>query len=359
MGKSESKALIEAYAKQAGKPPEEVAAEIAKTYGYQKPDVPIPTTSDEKISPIMAAILEAKKAELELQKAGVGAGEVSPTIKMVMEMLIMMPLMNKLSGQGQDSSMPKQQDPMELLAKNDEKWERRLAMEKAEREKETMQRQLDEIKTLIQNSSGSKKEELTEKFDKLTERLDAEKERRHEEALATKSAEISQLREDMQGYFEELRNQPPAKDASEGFFELMQKMEKFDNIVRNRGKALGMTDEQIEKEVAEATPMKQQIIKDVFKTVNRYIDAVAGKKSEPETTTEEPQVAQTVCRNCGNLSDNGTEYCNPCRQAYVEQQKAHAEADAKARQAGEIPAEKEEPVTVEVEEKPEPAINPT
>jgi len=285
MSKSEAKALIETYAKQTGKPTEEVAAEIAALFGYQKTGIPLPA-SDDKMSPMMQAILESQKIEREMGAAG--KGEVSPIIKMMMETVTMMPLMKMMGGmggQGQENNVN------DLLNKNDEKWERRLASIEAKAEKDALQRQLDDMKSLILSSSGSKKDELTDKFDKLSEKLDAEKEKRFADALDNKGAEITQLREDMTSYLEDMRNQPTAKGADEGFFEIMTKMNRFDEMIRQRGKSLGMTDDEIGKTVAGALPLKQQIIKDAFKTLNRGIDAWAGKTTEDEET-EEPEIAE-------------------------------------------------------------------
>lgn len=355
--KSESKALIEAYAKTSGKPAEEIAAEIAGIFGYSKSNIPIPTNGDgeEKLSPMMRAIIEARKTEQEMGAAG--KGEVSPVIKMMMETVTMMPLMKMMGGMGQEttSQKPQQENIMELLAKNDEKWERRLeameAKQEKKQEKEALQRQLDEMKALMLSSSGSKKDELSEKFEKLNEKLDAEKEKRFDEALSNKGAEIDQLKEYMQTSLDDLRNQPTPKSSDEGFFEMMQKMEKFDSMVRSRGKALGMTDEAIEREIAKEKPMKQQILSDVFKTINRGIDAYAGRKPEP-ISEDQPEIAtQILCGNCGKASTNGTDWCDACRIQYsndvlAEQQKKQAaqatltqQTEAEARAKGEIPVE--------------------
>ncbi len=348
MGK-ESKALIEMYAKQTGKPAEEVAADIAKMYGYQKSDVPLPTGEEGKMSPIMAAILEAKKAELEMQKAGVGAGEVSPTIKMAMEMMIMMPLMNKLSGQGQDAAP----NITDLLARNDAKWEHRLEQDKAERKEEALQARLDKLELLV--TSGKKDDPMIEKVlaeikETKTELKESEKARIKAE-LDAKDDKITSLKDYIDDSLAAIQNQAPQKSADEGFFEMMDKMSKFDDMVRRRGKALGMTDEQIEKEVAEATPMKQQIVKDVFKTINRYIDAIAGKKGteEPETMAEISQeVAKVVCKRCGTQITGG-DVCQPCYDIFLAE-KAQAEVEAMKRP--ERPADAEVEVQVSEPESP-------
>lgn len=317
MAKSETKAYIEAWAKSTGKPAEEVASEIAALFGYQKSGIPTPIGGEEKLSPVMQAILEARKIEKEMGMAG--KGEVSPVIKMMMETVTMMPLMKMMGSMGgQDSG----QSINEIIAKNNETWERRLEQMKQEQKDTNLQRQLDDMKTLILSSSGSKKDELADKFDKLSEKLDEEKTKRFDDALATKSAEIAQLREDMAANLEDMRTQPLPKGADEGFFEMMQKMERFDNIVRSRGKALGMTDEQIEKQVAETTPMKQQILKDVFKTINRGIDAWSGKEAEKE----EPEVPE------------------------VAEEPQETAAEKAARKRGEIPAETEQPAPTAPEE---------
>ncbi len=355
MAKSESKALIEAYAKTSGKPAEEIAAEIAGIFGYQKANIPIPTNGDgeQKLSPMMQAIIEARKVEREM--GATGKGEVSPMIKMMMETVTMMPLMKIMSGMDGSASPKPQENIMELLAKNDEKWERRLAQEKADREKEDTRQQLNEMKALILSSSGGKKDELIEKFETLNEKLDTEKSERFKDALDAQKTELSQFREDMRDAMDDLRNQPPQKNADEGFFEMMQKMTKFDSMVRSRGKDLGMTDEQIDKEVERSTPMKQQMLKDGVKLLERWIDVTAGKKpnrEQPEIA--QPEIAQSItCGNCHGVSNNGTDWCDACRIQYANdvvaaQQKAAAEAtqkapttpqqtEAEARAKGEIP----------------------
>jgi len=266
MVKSESKAMIEAYAKQSGKPVEEILAEIGSTFGYQKNNVPMPTVSGEKMSPIMEAIVAASTKGEKLDS------------KAMFESMMTLKMMEMMGAKPQDSG----QNINEILAKNDEKWERRLASMESKAEKDALQRQLDDMKSLILNSSGSKKDEISDKFEKLSEKLDAEKERRFADALDNKGAEIEQLKEYMQNAMDDIRNQAPPKSSDEGFFDMMQKMERFDTMVRSRGKALGMTDEQIERQVAETTPLKQQILKDVFKTINRGIDAWSGKEGELE-----------------------------------------------------------------------------
>ena len=266
MVKSESKAMIEAYAKQSGKPVEEILAEIGSTFGYQKNNVPMPTVSGEKMSPIMEAIVAASTKGEKLDS------------KAMFESMMTLKMMEMMGAPKQDSG----QNINEILAKNDEKWERKLASMESKAEKDALQRQLDDMKSLILNSSGSKKDEISDKFEKLSEKLDAEKERRFADALDNKGAEIEQLKEYMQNAMDDIRNQAPPKSSDEGFFDMMQKMERFDTMVRSRGKALGMTDEQIERQVAETTPLKQQILKDVFKTINRGIDAWSGKEGELE-----------------------------------------------------------------------------
>lgn len=302
MGKSESKALIEAYAKQTGKPSEEIAAEIAALFGYQKSGIPIPT-GEPKMSPIVEAIL-----------ASSGKGEKLDS-KAMFESMMTLKMMEMMGAKPQDTG----QNINDMLMKNDEKWERRLAAMEAKAEKDALQRQLDDMKTLILNSSGSRKDELTDKFDKLSEKLDEEKTKRFDDALANKSAEISQLREDMVANLEDIRNQPLQKGADEGFFEMMTKMSRFDDMVRQRGKSLGMTDEQIGKLEAGAVPMKQQIMKDVFKTINRGIDAWSGKEAEEDE--DQPEIVD-------------------------EPQETAAEKAARKR--GEIPAEVEQPAPEEV-----------
>ncbi len=275
MSKSESKAFIEAYAKQTGKPAEEIAAEIAAVFGYQKSNIPIPTGGDEKMSPMMQAILAAS-----------GKGEKLDS-KAMFESMMTLKMMEMMGAPKQDSG----QSINEIISKNNEMWERRLEQMKSEQKEAALQRQLDDMKSLILSSSGSKKDELSDKFEKLSEKLDAEKEKRFADALDNKGAEIEQVKEYMQNAMDELRNQPAPKSSDEGFFEMMQKMEQFDGMVRSRGKALGMTDDDIGKAVAGALPMKQQIIKDAFKTLNRGIDAWAGKKADDEEP-EEPEIAE-------------------------------------------------------------------
>jgi len=270
MVKSESKAMIEAYAKQSGKPVEEILAEIGSTFGYQKNNVPMPTVSGEKMSPIMEAIVAASTKGEKLDS------------KAMFESMMTLKMMEMMGAPKQDSG----QNINEILAKNNETWERRFEQMKQEQKEVSLQRQLDDMKNLILNSSGSKKDELSDKFEKLNEKLDAEKEKRFADALDNKSVEIDQLKDFMQASLDDMRNQPIQKGADEGFFEMMQKMERFDTMVRNRGKALGMTEEQIEKQVTDAKGMKSQIIKDVFKTINRGIDAWSGKEAELDEDDE-------------------------------------------------------------------------
>lgn len=272
MGKSETKAVIEGYAKQSGKPAEEIVAEIAALFGYQKTGIPIPPTS-EKMSPIMEAIVAASRR-----------GEKLDT-KDMFESMMTLKMMEMMGAKPVDSG----QNINEILAKNDEKWERRLAEIEAKAEKEALQRRLDGLERLLIEGGGKKNDAVMEEMKGIRVELAKEKDGRIQDALAAKDAQIADLKEYMEASFEELRK--PPKTSDEGFFEIMDKMNRFDELVRRRGKSLGMTDEQIDKEVAKAVPIKQQILKDVFKTINRGIDAWSGKQTE-DTENEEPEVAE-------------------------------------------------------------------
>ncbi len=366
MAKSESKALIEAYAKTSGKPAEEIAAEIAGIFGYSKSNIPIPTgEGEQKLSPMMQAIIEAQKAEREM--GATGKGEVSPMIKMMMETVTMMPLMKMMGGMDGSAAQKPQENIMELLAKNDEKWEKRLKEITDKQKEDALQARLDKLETLIAAGANKKDEHnpVLEEIKETRKELQAEKEKRHEDALAAKDDKIADLKDYVDSSLTAIQNQPQAKDPTEAFFDMMTKMENFDNTVKRRGKALGLTDEQVDREVSSTKPAWQQMLADITGEkglLSKYIGMQKGGITETQPEIAQPEIAQTapviICGNCGKSSTNGTDWCDACRIQYsndvvAEQQRKAAEAakrapqktEEEARAAGEIPPAEEQPAT--------------
>lgn len=343
----EKKLLIELSAKAEGLSKKDFLLRAAKEEGIE-----LPTAQAQRTDP------NTRFLELLTKTSGEGKLNLKESMENMMNFKMMEMMLGGSMIGGKQPETPAL-NVLEIIEKNDEKWERRLEQltQKTEREAEkaALQKQLDEMKALILTGGSGKKDEVSEKFEKLNEKLDAEKEKRFEIALDSKSNEIDQLKDFMQQSLDDIRNQAPPKSSDEGFFEMMQKMEKFDSMVRSRGKALGMTSEQIEREIAKEKPMKQQILSDIFKTLNRGIDAYAGRKPEPDS--DQPEIAQPgaqslTCGDCGKTSNNGSDWCDACRIRYsndaVEAQRKAVEAaqnaparqtEAEARAKGEIPVE--------------------
>ena len=365
MAKSEGKELINIYAKQTGKPAEEIAAEIAHAFGYSKSNILIPTSGEgeEKLSPMMRAIIEAKKMESEM--GATGKGEVSPMMKMMIETITMMPLMKMMGGMDGSATQKPQENIMDLLAKNDEKWEKRVKEITDKQKEDALQARLDKLETLIAAGVNKKDDPAMEKIlaevkETKIELKEAEK-LRNKDLLAAKDAEFGQYKEDMAQRLDAIENREPPKSTDDMLYELAEKQSKFEKLMIGYGKTHGWNQARIDDEIGNTKSPIHQLLSDLAGengVLPKLVDAW-GKRNGA-AIVEQPEIAQPeaahalTCGNCHGVSNNGTDWCDPCRIQYsndvvAAQQKAQADAaqnapipqqpEAEARAKGEIPTE--------------------
>lgn len=350
------KAIIELFAEQHGLTTEAAEVELAqhfnKNNGNGNGKLPImPDSSGGGID--FLTKLKEMKEQLNTQFKSGNVQPGQPGIDQMLDQFMKLKIMSMMGG----DSEPKKNEPSatELLAQNNEMWERRLAQKEADQRFAEMQRSIDSLKQLItekekeSSTSKNKPDPILEQIQKTTERLqkelESEKEKRHQDVITSKNSEINSLKTYIDNALDAIKNQPPPKDPADAFLEMMQKMETFDNTVKRRGKALGLTDAEVEKEVSSAKPVWQQALADIAGKdglLSKYI----GMKTNPSVNTSQPEIIQPEaalasipCGSCGNLSTNGTDWCDSCRINHTNQEvsQRQAEADALARKAGEIP----------------------
>lgn len=281
--KDEQIQLTELAAKAKNLTPEKYVEEMAKEYGIETTTITAKTRRQDTRDPntrFIEKLLESGEK-----------GELS--IDAMVDKLMKFSMMKMMAGGGMfgGETKSRQDDAIEMVKANDEKWERRLAQDKTDRKEEDLNRRLDSLERLLADGGGKKNDAVLDEIKETRKELAAEKEKRHEDAMDAKEDKIIALKDYIDTSLEDIRNRDPPKDPADVFFDMADRMEKFNKTVKVMGKSLGMTDEQIEKEVADALPMKRQIWNDSVKILKHGIDAWAGKKADDEEP-EEPEVAE-------------------------------------------------------------------
>lgn len=149
-----------------------------------------------------------------------------------------------------------------------------------------------ELKRMFEDGSGKKNDALLDKFDSLNEKLEAEKEKRMLAAIEGKDKEMLRFREDVQGQFDNLMDTLASRDSHQTSpLDFMDKTVRDMKRLKALGKELGMNDEDISEEGLRR-PIKESIVRDLFKTVNRAIDrGVFGGGTEGEYVDDDELAA--------------------------------------------------------------------
>lgn len=219
----------------------------------------------------------------------------------------------------------------EALEKQAQKFDSILSEMKAQQKEDALRSELSALKQQLMNGGGQKRDELLEKFDSLNEKLEAEKEKRLMDALAAKDKDLAAFRQDTKERFDDLLDTIAERDFKNNPFDAMERTMKDMKRLRGMGRELGMSDSEISDE-ASKRPLKESIVKDMFKTLNRAIDkGIFGGEEDTGEWVEDEDLDQE-------------------KEKEKEEEQPQLRKEAKKKQ---LPSAKPEPEPPAIEEEPE------
>lgn len=283
----EGESIIEALAQKSGLTPKQVVEKMiekaAKKYGVNMP------SENTDLSQIKG--ISDNKVLMSLLGGGEGG-----FFESLMKYKVAMREIDKDNG-GADKR----------IADLEAKLDKVLAELKQEKEKDALMSRIDRLELLIAEGGSSKKDAVSEELKEIRNKLDQEKEKRFEGLLAEKSKAIDDFKRDYDEKYSTLeeryndlidqqREPKESEDLASAIVKFFTQMNQVDSAIRDRGKALGLTETEIETEIDKKRPFKENVIRQALTGGLKLLDKAIDKGvfgGEDDEGDGEPQIKTT------------------------------------------------------------------